>query len=78
MVANRYVTDALDYERLFPVVRDRVPVIAVCDPIRGDSVELLGRLSADARLGGVGLYESNRLVHTPLYRDALLEVARLG
>jgi hypothetical protein len=77
VVANRYVTDALDYERLFPVVRGRVPVIAICDPIRNDPVGLLAEAHADPLLGGVGLYESNRLVHTPPFRDALLEIARL-
>ena len=78
VVANRYVAEPLDYERLLPVTGGRVPVIAVCDPIRGDRVELLGQLHADARLGGVGLYESNRLVHTPPYRDALLDLAPGG
>jgi hypothetical protein len=76
VVVNRYVADPLDYERLFPVVRDRVPIIAICDPIRGDPVQLLHDLSRDPRLGGVGVYESNRMVHTPTFRDALAAIAR--
>ena len=41
VVANRYTTEPLDYERLFPLVRGRVPVVAVCDPLRGDPIDLL-------------------------------------
>jgi hypothetical protein len=76
VVANRYVADPLDYERLFPVVRDRVPVIAICDPIRGDPVQLLHDLSRDTRLTGAGIYESNRMVHTPPFRDAVIAFGR--
>ncbi|MBI3970332.1 MAG: hypothetical protein HY332_03490 [Chloroflexi bacterium] len=76
VVASRYVADPLDYELLFPVVRDRVPICAICDPIRGDREALLRQLQRDERLGGVGIYESNRMVHTAPYRDTLLEIAR--
>ncbi|HEX2515832.1 MAG TPA: hypothetical protein VH257_14085 [Chloroflexota bacterium] len=51
-------------------------MVAICDPIRGDPVGLLTQAHADPRLGGVGIYESNRLVHTPPFRDALLSIAR--
>jgi hypothetical protein len=78
VVANRYVADPLDYELLFPVVRERVPVVAICDPIRGDPPQLLRDLWRDPRLDGAGVYESNRMVHTPPYRDVLLEIAREG
>jgi hypothetical protein len=53
-----------------------VPIIAICDPIRGDPVQLLHALSRDPRLRGVGVYESNRMVHTPAFRDALAAIAR--
>jgi hypothetical protein len=29
-------------------------------------------------LGGVGVYESNRMVHTPAFRDALAAIAHGG
>jgi hypothetical protein len=75
VVANRYRTEALDYERLFPVVRGRVPVCAVCDPLRNDPIELLHDLWCDERLAGVGLYESEWSVHVPEHREALLALA---
>ena len=75
VVANRYRTETLDYERLFPVVRGRVPVCAVCDPLRSDPVELLHDLWRDERLAGVGLYESEWSVHVPEHREALLALA---
>ncbi|MGI8423624.1 MAG: hypothetical protein ACR2NO_05860 [Chloroflexota bacterium] len=78
VIANRYIADPLDYERLFPVVRNRVPIVAICDPIRGDRPQLLHDLHRDSRLAGTGVYESTRVVHTPLFRDALVEIAHHG
>jgi hypothetical protein len=75
VVTSRYVADPLDYELLFPVVRGRVPIVALADPIRADQPQLLRDLARDARLGGIGIYESNRMVHTPRFRDALQEIA---
>lgn len=75
VVTSRYVADPLDYELLFEVVRGRVPVIALCDPIRSDPPSLLHDLARDDRLSGIGIYESNRMVHTPRFRDALREIA---
>jgi hypothetical protein len=71
VVLNRYTYEPFDYERVLSVVRDRMPVIAICDPIRGDKVQMLRDLARDERLDGFGVYESNRMVHTPLFRDAL-------
>ncbi len=72
VVANRYTTEPLDYERLFPLVRGRVPVVAVCDPLRDDPIDLLPELLADERLEGAGLYESEWSVHIPAHREVLL------
>src|SRR5207248_915485 len=41
VVANRYWTEPLDYELLFPVVGGRVPVCAICDPLRHDPIDYL-------------------------------------
>ena len=70
VVANRYRTETLDYERPFPVVRGRVPVLRR-DPLRSDPIELLQDLWRDERLAGVGLYESEWSVHVPEHREAL-------
>jgi hypothetical protein len=76
LVANRYLTDPLDYDLLFPVVRGRVPICAVCDPLRDDPIEMLLDLAQDARLAGVGIYESEWAVHMPGQRPVLAETAR--
>jgi hypothetical protein len=76
VVANRYWTEPLDYEALFPVVRGRVPVCAICDPLRNDPIELLLQLEQDQRLGGIGIYESEWAVHIPEQRAVLAEIAR--
>jgi hypothetical protein len=74
VVANRSTAEPLDYERLFPVVRGRVPVFAICDPLRGDAIEELPRLWRDERLAGAGLYESEWSVHIPAHREVLLDL----
>jgi hypothetical protein len=74
VVANRYTSEPLDYERLFPVVRGRVPIYAICDPLRGDPIEELLRLWRDERLAGAGLYESEWSVHIPAHREVLLDL----
>ena len=76
VVANRYMTEPLDYELLFPVVRGRVPVCAMCDPLRNDPIELLLELEQDQRLSGIGLYESEWSVHIPEHRAVLEQVRR--
>jgi hypothetical protein len=74
LVANRYTSEPLDYERLFPLVRGRVPVYAVCDPLRGDPIAALPDLWRDRRLAGAGVYESEWSVHTPAHREVLLDL----
>lgn len=75
VVANRYHKDTLDYEKLFPVVRGRVPICAICDNVRPDPVTFLEDLQRDSRLTGVGMYESEWSVHQPEHRAVLLKVA---
>jgi hypothetical protein len=75
VVANRYHTDTLDHERLYPVVRDRVPICAICDTVRPDQLKLLLDLERDLRLAGVGIYESEWAIHEPEHRAVLSGVA---
>ncbi|HVG95731.1 MAG TPA: hypothetical protein VNK05_02380, partial [Chloroflexota bacterium] len=77
VVANRYTVEPLDYDLLVPVIRGRVPLCAICDPLREDAIESLSEMARDRRLQGIGVYESEWSIHMPEHRPHLRQAAHL-